>query len=353
MRREGQETMKRFFLACLAALSTAAAQASMGFVELRGVGDDGPITVFYPSSSPAVGVRRGQFMLDLAVEGKPAAGNTRLVVVSHGSGGSPWPHSDLARLLVDAGFVVAMPEHRGDNWRDMSQAGPESWKRRPAEVSRAIDAVGRDARFAPLLALDGVGVFGMSAGGHTALSLAGGRWSPALFRQHCEAHLANDFPACVGLATELSGNVLDEVKKSIALAVIRQRFADATRYTHDDPRVRAIVADVPFAADFDMASVAQPRVPLALIGSGRDKWLAPRFHSAAVQQACAPCELLADMPTAGHGALLSPMPTGLPERAAALLDDPPGYDRSETARVHGKVVAFFRQHLLPRMKNVQ
>jgi len=65
----------------------------------------------------------------------------------------------------------------------LSAVGPDSWKRRPAEVSRAIDAVGQDARFAPLLALDKVGMYGMSAGGHTALSLAGGRWSPAAIQR--------------------------------------------------------------------------------------------------------------------------------------------------------------------------
>jgi len=74
-------------------------------------------------------------------------------------------HSDLARALVESGFVVAVPEHRGDNYKDLSAAGPESWKRRPVEMSRAIDAVGQDPRFAPLLALDKVGMFGMSAAG--------------------------------------------------------------------------------------------------------------------------------------------------------------------------------------------
>lgn len=75
-------------------------------------------------------------------------GNGRLVVVSHGSGGAPWVHVDQARSLVAAGFVVAMPEHRADNARDGSDPGPDSWTQRPAEVSRAIDAVGRDPRFA-------------------------------------------------------------------------------------------------------------------------------------------------------------------------------------------------------------
>jgi predicted dienelactone hydrolase len=123
----------------------------------------------------------------MAWQGVPARGNGRLIVMSHGSGGSPWVHSDLARTLVDMGFVVAVPEHRGDNVKDHSTPGPESWRRRPAEVSRAIDAVAQDSRFKPLLALDKVGVYGMSAGGHTALSLAGGRWSPAHFKERVSA----------------------------------------------------------------------------------------------------------------------------------------------------------------------
>src|SRR5256885_8208325 len=131
--------------------------------------------VFYPSSAEEKTLKRGPLTLQFAPQGTPVRGNGRLVVVSHGSGGSPWVHSDLARALVENGFVVAAPEHRGDNYKDMSAVGPESWKRRPAEVSRAIDALGQDARFAPLLALDKDGLYGVVAGGHTARSHAGGR----------------------------------------------------------------------------------------------------------------------------------------------------------------------------------
>jgi predicted dienelactone hydrolase len=170
-------------------------------------------------------------------------------------------------------------------------------------VSRAIDAIGRDPRFAPLLSLDRVGMYGMSAGGHTALVLAGGRWSPARLRDHCEAHIADDFAGCVGLSTRLNGDALDEAKKAIALAVIRRRLTDESWYGHVDPRIQAVVAGVPFAADFDMASLASPRVTLALVNAGRDRWLVPQFHGGAVLQACLPrCELLADLPSAGHGA---------------------------------------------------
>src|SRR5580765_8326740 len=233
-----------FLLAAALALP-APAQAAVGVSEIAGKDGNGPVTVFYSSSSEAQPLKRGPFTLNFAWQGIPVRGNGRLIVVSPGTGSSPWVHSDLARALVESGFVVAVPEHRGDNYKDLTAAGPESWKRRPAEVSHAIDTAGQDPRFAPLLALDKVGMYGMSAGGHTALSLAGGRWSPARFRDHCEAHIAEDFYSCVGLVTRLNGDFLDGMKKAIALTVIRWRFEDATLYTYAEPRIAAIVAGVP------------------------------------------------------------------------------------------------------------
>ena len=327
-------------------LAGGLAQAGMGWRELPATAVDGPVTLYYPTDASEQPTAHGRLTLQLAEQAAPQRGNGRLVVISHGSGGSPWVHADLARSLVDAGFVVAMPEHRADNYKDPSRPGPDSWALRPGEVSRAIDAVGRDATLAPLLALDKIGVYGMSAGGHTALSMAGGRWSRAGFKRHCEAHLADDFQTCVGLITRLTGGVFDGLKKWIALAVIRLTFDDATLRAHDDPRVAAVVAGVPVAADFDMASLASPRVPLGLVTARQDRWLVPRFHGDRVLQACPSCEHLADLPTAGHGALLSPFPPGFTGLLADMLNDPPGFDRSVLPEVDRKISGFFVRHLI-------
>ncbi|WP_457279126.1 alpha/beta hydrolase family protein [Polaromonas sp. P5_D5] len=341
--------MHRYVLSGLLLLAATCVQAGMGFTELPGLQDDGPISVFYPSAGEDRQAQFGSYSLKLDRGGQPVRGNTRLVVISHGSGGSPWTYTDLARRLVEDGFVVAFPRHRGDNAMDPSTPGPDSWKLRPAEVSRAIDAVAHDQRLAPLLSLDKVGMYGMSAGGHTALTLAGGRWSPALLARHCEANIAEDFHTCVGLTTRLSGGVLDGLKKTVALAVIRQRFSDAGWQTHTDPRIRAVVAGVPLAADFDMASLASPPVPLGLVTARQDRWLVPRFHSDVVLAACKRCEHVADLPTGGHGALLSPPPPADAMSALAkdLLLDPPGFDRSELPAVDQKISSFLRRHLLP------
>jgi len=328
-------------------LLCALAQAATGLTELPGLEGDGPVTVFYPSDAEAKAVQRGPFTVNAALQGAPKKGNGRLIVISHGSGGSAWTYTDLAYALVAAGFTVAVPLHQGDNYSDMSKIGPASWRRRPAEVSHAIDVVGKDARLAPLLQLDKVGVYGMSAGGHTALSLAGGRWSPATLARHCEAHIAEDFATCVGPSTSLKGDAFDGFKKTVSLWIIAWRLSDASWVTYDDPRVKAVVAGVPFAADFDMSSLAAPRVPLGLVLAGKDKWLTPRFHSGAVRAACKTCELVADVPDGGHGALLSPMPPGLSGRLAELLNDPPGFDRKILPDVDRRIAAYFRKHLLP------
>jgi len=332
------------FLPALFFLFAAAAQAATGYTELPGLEGDGPVTVFYPSGDAEQELTRGPFKLNVAQQGAPRKGNGRLVVISHGSGGSPWTYTDLARALVDAGFVVAFPEHHGDNYKDTSGIGPPSWRRRPGEVSRAIDAVGKDARFAPLLQLDKVGVYGMSAGGHTALTFAGGRWAPAVLARHCQAHIAEDFATCVGPSTSLTGGIADGFKITVSLQIIAWKFSDPAWVSYEDPRVKAVVAGVPFAADFDMPSLAAPRVPLGLVVAGKDVWLTPRFHSDAVRAACKPCELVADIPGGSHGALLSPMPP-LSGRLAELINDPPGFDRKQLPEVDRKITAFFRKHL--------
>lgn len=323
----------------------AGAVPNVAFATLPASATGGQVTVFYPTVAAEVAVHRGPFTLALAADAEPALGNRRLVVVSHGSGGSPWVHADLARALVQSGFVVAMPWHRGDNMLDDRHPGPDSWALRPTELSQAIDAVGQYSRLAPLLDLDRVGVYGMSAGGHAALSMAGGRWSRAGFKRHCDAHLADDFNACVGLITSLAGNAFDALRLTLARWVIDWRFADDTPQAHHDPRVAAVAAAVPFAADFDMASLVDPPVPLALFTSSADRWLTPRFHSGAVLAACVPCEHPVDFSRGGHGAWLSPMPRGLVGREGDLLNDPPGFDRSGLPAANQAVVAFFLRHL--------
>lgn len=338
---------RRLVPALLSGLLAGLAQAGMGVTELPARGEDGPVTLFYPTEAQEQPLQRGPLQLSLAREAAPRPGNGRLVVISHGSGGNPWVQSGQARALVEAGFVVALPRHHRDHSEDGSEPGPESWQRRPAEVSRAIDAVAADPRFAPLLRLDRVGVFGQSAGGHTALSLAGGSWSPQRFLRHCEAHLAVDFQACVGLATRLTGGWADGIKQWLALRILRARFDDPRPREHQDARIAAVLAAAPAAADFDPESLARPRVALGLMNALGDRWLHAVWHGERILRACLPhCESVLALPEAGHGAFLDPLPPGLDGLEGELLRDPPGYEReSGSALIRARLVDFMQRHL--------
>lgn len=339
---------RRAAAALVGLLASAWASAAIGLAELPRQATSGPITVFYPTAMTPSTLQCGAFTLSVATDASPVPGRHRLVVISHGSTASPWVHADLARALVEAGFIVALPEHFGDNHQDSTEPGPPSWKRRPQEVTRAIDRLQADARFGPVLAFDRIGMFGMSAGGHTALTLAGGRWSPGRLLQHCNEHLEQDFHTCAGPTTALNGGLFDGLKVSVVRAFNQRKFDDPTWYQHVDPRITAIVAGVPFAVDFDPESLKAPRAALALVTARQDKWLVPRFHSDAILRACPPCEHLLDLPEGGHGALLGPLPPDRSRAMEALVGDPPGFDRARAVPlIHARVVGFFQRQLGP------
>jgi predicted dienelactone hydrolase len=335
-------------LCLLASVQLGHAQSpALGFMQLPQPGG-GLVTVFYPSPDREMPVMQGPFKLSWAANGRVSRGNGHLVVISHGSGGSPWVHADLARVLVQRGFTVAMPQHAGDNYLDTSEPGPSSWIKRPIEVSQAIDVVAGSQRLAANLRLDSVGLFGGSAGGHTALSMAGGKWSKARFRNHCEEHIREDFSSCVGFFTLLNGDWLDGPKIWLAKSVIAVRFSDDAEQGGFDARVKSVVAMVPFAADFDPASLKQPATALGLVIAEKDLNQVPRFHAEAILAACEPrCEVVMRIPEGGHGSMLSPMPPleagGVAQR---LLSDPPDFDRARVVpTLNARIADFFLRTL--------
>jgi predicted dienelactone hydrolase len=340
-----------FFVAAaqLLPLAVYAQSLNLGYASVLQQ-EQGVTSLFYPTLEPESTQQRGPFTLSWADGARPAPANgkRRLIVISHGSGGAPWVHTDLARALVRRGFVVAVPQHAGDSLGDDAEPGPQSWKRRPTEVSHAIDLALAMPLFLETLDPSRVGVFGGSAGGHTALSMAGGVWSPARFRDHCLAHIREDFSSCVGFTTLLTGGLLDNAKLWLAKRVIASRFSDETPQSHHNPRVKAVVAMVPFAADFDPASLATPRVPLGLVTAVKDVNQVARFHINAIKAACLPrCTDLMTLPEAGHGAMLSPLPPLTPGSIAhQLLADPPGFDRATVLpQINARIADFFARHL--------
>jgi predicted dienelactone hydrolase len=320
-----------------------------------------PVTLVYPTTAASRPTAFGPFTIDVAVDAEPGDVRHRLVVMSHGTAGSPLPDHALAARLARAGFVVAQLLHDGDNHQDRRLAGPESFRLRPQEAVRVIDALAADPAWSARLDLGRVGVHGMSAGGVTAL--AGAQWRTLNLVRHCQAHPQDDEAFCFQGARSPEQRaerqarfdrarfwpdwVLPAELKAWHGGRTPQRGQDDPR---PDPRIASVTAAVPVAAIFDAESLQRIRVPVGLVSARLDTVLVPRFHSSHVLAFCKRCEQLADLP-AGHFDVLWPWPAGLARAVAAEQwrggDTTPGFDPALRDAAHERIVAFHRRHLLP------
>lgn len=343
-------------LSALIAHTSAEAQVGMASVELAGL----PVTLVYPTAEPVRRVMRASFEIEVAQDALPAPGPHRLVLMSHGTGGSALSDHALAATLARAGFVVAQPLHTGDNYADLSKAGPAAWVLRPREISAVIDALAASPRWQPLLRLDKVGVHGMSAGGGTALVMAGARWRVLELTRHCAVNGEADEGFCFNGAAQ--GEARAERQRSFerAQGVPEAFLPRSVTELHGgregvdprpDPRVAAVSVAVPVAAIFTPDSLAAIRVPVAVVGAERDTNLLPRFHSQRVLSLCSACFELDELRGAGHFDLLAPWPVDAAQRVGAAQArgglPEPGFDTALRRAAFEKITAFFDRSLRP------
>ena len=337
-------TACRWFLASFLFASSAFGQ--VGMTQIRA--GDVPITLVYPTAAVSSIRQLGPFTLQIAMSAVPSSGNGRLVVFSHGSGGDALTLHTLARTLALAGFVVAQPEHRGDNWQDHVDAGPTSWQRRPAEISRTIDAVASDPRFSSFLRLDRVGIYGVSAGGVTGLALAGGDWSIATLKRHCAVHVGDDAGFCLyGVRSAAEGVTRANSYTTPIEASANELLAGACV---KDPRVVAVALSVPVAAIFTPESLAAIRIPVGIVEAQSDVVLNPKYHSGYVLEHCNSCRRIDSVSGSGHFDTLSPWPAGL---AAAAAQAPggqrnPAVDDVRRQQSYDLITRFFDDELLTK-----
>ena len=355
-------------LACIVSLSLAAtlSHAQVGMRQM--MSGDMPITLVYPTAAATQDVTYGAFTVQIASNAAPlpadssaASGKRALIVLSHGTAGSALPDHTLAATLARADFVVAQPEHRGDNWQDFSKAGPESWKTRPQDVSETIDAVARDPALTALVDTRRVGVHGMSAGGVTGLVLAGAQWRMLNLIQHCAQNLDEDIGFCLnGLGPLPKLQTQRRRQFEMARGASEQYMPANLKVAHGgqgveapdprpDPRIAAVSLAVPVGVIFTPESLARIRIPVALSTSGNDGVLLPRFHSQHVLKHCTSCSALSDHPQAGHFDWLSPWPASIAQTVAATqmrggLPNP-AFMEADRQKAFDQIALFFKQKL--------
>jgi len=279
---------------------------------------------------PTVLCRWIAFEMPVATNAPPADGKFGLVVISHGAGGLPLNHRDLAMALAARGYVVAAPAHpRGTN-NDISGVGV--WVGRPKQVSRVIDALLEDAELGSHIQRDRIGVVGHSNGGYTALAVAGAKPSPAASVAHCRQHPDDSrFCSFGGAATR-----------------------EATRNVGDipdlhDSRVRAIVLMAPNAAPFTDDALAQVAVPVRVYGAERDDLTLVRYHAERLAKGLPPQTEYVLVKGAGHFSFVTSFPWALGLMAGEAARDPEGFDRNAMHEMlNAEIVGFFDRKLPSR-----
>ena len=272
-----------------------------------------PMLVLYPTNTPGETASVGRFQLEVARDAPVKKGVFPLVLISHGSGGTPLVYRTLAHYLARNGFIVGLPEHPFNNRNDNSWEGTvQNLTARPRHLRTAVDAFFGSPTFGRFVKPAAVGLIGHSMGGYTVLALAG------------------------GLPTSFPWESADGQRRRIAVA--------------PDSRVKAVVLLAPATAWFRASGALQGvGAPILMLHAEQDEYV-PYEHAQIVLNGVPGKEQIEHrvVPNAGHFAFLSPFPEAMTSLAFPPSQDPPGFDR---ARFHDELNAAVTTFLKREMES--
>lgn len=308
-------------------------------------GQDTEGDVFYPSSQAVHGTTAlGPYNVAATPNAPALPGAWPLVVISHGNGGSDLGHHDLAAYLASHGFVVATLNHLGDYFRDTSKVGQiEVLAGRPIQVQSTITTLLSDPRWKAMIDPDRIGVAGFSAGGYTALMLAGAHPQFDRFIAFCDRY-PQDKDVC-GHRADFEANAARQGK------TLEQMFNDMQgqlgRYGNTaDPRVKAIFAMAPLSLIFDDHGFDHVRIPVYLYYGQNDQVLPPEANAKHIQPLIKTLAGVKEVPHADHWVFLPPCSAELQKEIPSMCTDPAGVDRAKVhAQIDADALAFFRRTL--------
>ncbi len=251
-----------------------------------------PMAVMYPTCAPGKPEKIGPYSMNVSINSAIKEGLFPLILLSHGNGAGHLEYRTLAYHLALNGFVVGVPDHPFNNWKDNSLEGTvENLINRPRHLHIAINWFFDSDDFGRSLKPNSVFVIGHSMGGYTALAVAG------------------------GVPTSLANESLNRQPQQISV-------------THDH-RVKAIVLLTPAAEWFRAkGALSEVKVPILMLTGEKDE-LTPHFHAQIVLDGVPDNAQIKHriVENAGHFSFLSPFPEHVTKPDFPPSQDPPGFDR--------------------------
>lgn len=333
--------LRLFYLISLLMLTLGLAQSeglnsspyTAGFSRISVSDEDGAFDtmIWYPSLGPEKPWRAGPFTVTATLNASIATSERfPIVLLSHGSGGTPMGHRELAASLARNGMVVAAPLHVGDaagHPRASQQA--KVLMDRPRQASKALAAVLADRRFAQSIDADRLGMVGYSAGGYTSLVLAGARPNFDLALAYCAGEGHSDVGSCRPAAEETT---------KAPSAIVNWK-------PETEPRIKALVLMDPLAILFDQESLASVKVPVLLFRPQDGSFLKAKANALAVAENLpSPPEHI--IVPGAHFVFIDPCPDELAEEAPMICKDAADIDRAAIHQgIERDVADFLRRQL--------
>lgn len=359
------------------------------------------VAVWYPTRADPGKISTGGQDFYAARNARPIPGSYPLVILSHDSAGTRFSYHHLAKRLVEQGYIVAAPQHDGDNADDMSLLFSDAQlTQRSRQLRGALDLVLSDPNIGPLVDPDRIALVGFGNGGSAGLLSAGAALSPDAWKNYCPElekrgkhdpycvpHIAERMSALTEFmryrtqarkdAAERRNSALlarEEELSRLNAAMEKRHKRLSAQYRkkmqgiplppaflpplpplppreriHDD-RLKALALIAPgYAMLFEQKSLANVRIPVLLVGAPEDRLNKPDPQSLMLSAGLvnARVENLI-LPEADSLSLMAPCP---PELAATLPDfcpnsNPEKHQRLENALL-STLIGFFDSALLP------
>lgn len=296
------------------ATAAAAAEGEAVGVGFRRIAATDPVTraafdvgAFYPSGQPSRGQSFGPYDVEATLGADIAGGRHPIVLVSHGNGGGPFSHHDLASGLARRGAIVVVVSHPGDDHRDQSGTGGTGVIfGRPAQISAALDAVLADTTIGPHTDAGRAGFVGFSAGGTTGLLLAGAKPDLSRLETYCA-----ELPREPGLC-EAGGRIRRDRPEPSGSA---------------DRRIGALALIAPLSVVFPAEEIGRIGLPVGVWVGGADRELTPESNALALARALPGRPAVRMEPAAGHFTYLAPCSARFAASSPGLCRDGEGVDR--------------------------
>jgi predicted dienelactone hydrolase len=292
--------------------------------------EGGPMRGFvvYPAATQGPPSQLDLFTIEATAGAPPSSGSFPLIVVSHGTGGSLLTHHDSMSALARAGFVIASVEHPRDNFRDDSGFGTDlQLIGRAHHIVALIDGVLAHAKIGGMVDRSRIGMSGHSAGGYTALLVAGAVPNFALMEEYRKAVPFDFYRA--------RADKVSNFRRKPGLDVVA------------DPRVRAIFVMAPaLGYVFDRNGLSKVEIPVRLYRPSADELLPHPWDAERIATMLPRQPEYQVLQGAGHFVFLAPCSAAFAARVPIICADPPGIDRvSIHRRLNDEMIDFFRRAL--------